>query len=301
MATCSAYLTVAGNVLASVPYFQTGRSFLGWISSGWHMDRKERVREFPSGRKVVDRTIVSRIVRRLESSLLKSGSILAASHYTQRLLDDIAGVSVVKDVLPIPINTDFFSPMPDKRVSGRIGFCGRLSDPRKNLELLLTAVHLLRQSGHAVSVLLMGGEPGQRLRRRIEELDLGDAIELCVDLSPEMVRDKLRTLDVFVLPSHQEDLCIAALEAMACGCPVVSTRCGGPEEFVLDDETGYLVGFDPAELADAVCRVLLTPKLRQRLGAAAREKVVRDYSLARANDIFWNSFDQQFVSPGVAA
>ena len=147
----------------------------------------------------------------------------------------------------------------------------------------------------------MGGEPGQRLRRRIEELDLGDAIELCVDLSPEMVRDKLRTLDVFVLPSHQEGLCIAALEAMACGCPVVSTRCGGPEEIVLDDETGYLVGFDPAELADAVCRVLLTPKLRQRLGAAARDKVVKDYSLARANNIFWNVFDQQFVSLSVAA
>src|SRR6185295_9323300 len=101
------------------------------------------------------------------------------------------------------------------------------------------------------------------------------------------MRDKLRTLDVFVVPSHQEGLCIAALEAMACGCPVVSTRCGGPEEFVLDDETGFLVGSDPTEMADAILRILSAPKLRQRLGTAAREKVVRDYSLTKANDIFW--------------
>jgi hypothetical protein len=47
--------------------------------------------------------------------------------------------------------------------------------------------------------------------------------------------------------------------------------------------------------------VLRTPKTRQRLGAAAREKVVRDYSLARANNIFWKIFDQQFVSPGLTS
>jgi glycosyltransferase involved in cell wall biosynthesis len=116
-----------------------------------------------------------------------------------------------------------------------------------------------------------------------------------------MLRDKLRTLDVFVVPSHQEGLCIAALEAMACGCPVVSTRCGGPEEFVLNDETGFLVDADPVEMADAILRILRAPKLRRRLGTAAREKVIRDYSLARANGIFWHAFDEQFASPSLAA
>ena len=143
--------------------------------------------------------------------------------------------------LPIPIDTDFFSPAPHKRVDGRIGFSGRLDDPRKNLQLLLRALSHLRQAGHRLSALLIGGEPDERLRRLIRELGLGDAVEFTGYLSIETLRDKLRTLDLFVVPSHQEGLCIAALEAMACGCPVVSTRCGGPEEFVLDDETGFLV------------------------------------------------------------
>src|SRR5262249_50102308 len=114
-------------------------------------------------------------------------------------------------------------------------------------------------------------------------------------------RDKLRTIDVFVVPSHQEGLCIAALEAMACGCPVVSTRCGGPEEFVLHDETGFLVGFDPVEMADAILRILNTPQLRRRLGGAAREKVMRDYSLPKATSVFWHAFDEPFVSGAMAA
>lgn len=294
MDSCEAHLTVAGNALASLPYLQTGRPFLSWIASGWHMDRKDRVEQFSVGRKIVDRTIVRPVVHRLERSIFQSGSVLALSHYTRRLLDDIAGVPVVKDVLPSPIDTDFFRPMPNAQLSGRIGFSGRLSDPRKNLELLLAALHHLRRAGHAINALLIGGEPGQPLRRRIQELGIDDAVEFCGYLPVKELRDKLRTLDLFVVPSHQEGLCISALEAMACGCPVVSTRCGGPEEFVLDDETGFLVAFDPTEMADAIIRVLRNPKLRQRLGVAARQKVTREYSIERATSCFWQAFDQQF-------
>src|SRR5262245_59435919 len=136
MESCSAFIAVAGNALATLPYFQTRRPFIGWISSGWHADRKDRVQQFSLGRKIVDRTIVSPVVQRLERSLLRSGSVLAASHYTWRLLDDIAGMPVVKDVLSVPIDTEFFRPALGLGPQGRIGFSGRISDPRKNLELL---------------------------------------------------------------------------------------------------------------------------------------------------------------------
>lgn len=138
---------------------------------------------------------------------------------------------------------------------------------------------------------MIGDEPGLQLRQRIQELSMGDAVEFCGHVSIEILRDRLRALDLFVVPSHQEGLCIAALEAMACGCPVVSTRCGGPEEFVLHDETGFLVGFDPAEMADAILHILGSRALRQRLGNAAREKVVQSYLPVSAESVFWQAFD----------
>ncbi len=301
MDSCCAHLTVAGNALASLPYVQGGHPFLAWLASGWHMDRKDRVHRFSVGRKIFDCATVRPVVRRLEKSVLRNGSVLALSQYTRQMLEAIAGAPVVKGVLPMPVDTDFFTPALEPPLYGRIGFSGRLSDPRKNLELFLAALRVLKQSGNAVSALLIGGEPDSKLHRRIQELGVGDVVEFCGYVSTETLRDKLRTLDVFVIPSHQEGLCIAALEAMACGCPVISTRCGGPEEFVLDDETGFLVGFDPVEMADAILRIIRAPKLRQTLGSAAREKVMRDYSLARAMGLFWQAFDQQFASGAMAA
>jgi glycosyltransferase involved in cell wall biosynthesis len=79
----------------------------------------------------------------------------------------------------------------------------------------------------------------------------------------------LQTLDLFVIPSHQEGLCIAALEAMACGVPVVSTRCGGPEDYVIDGVTGQLVARDPAAMAAAVAAIAADRDRRRRLAAGA--------------------------------
>jgi glycosyltransferase involved in cell wall biosynthesis len=96
------------------------------------------------------------------------------------------------------------------------------------------------------------------------------------------------------VPSHQEGLCIAALEAMACGIPVVSTRCGGPEEFVIDDETGHLVGFDAGLMADAIIAIVDDRARRERLGNGARERVLQHYATAQAERVFWTAFNDTF-------
>src|SRR5205814_2638147 len=100
------------------------------------------------------------------------------------------------------------------------------------------------------------------------------------------MRDCLQTLDVFVLTSHQEGLCIAALEAMACGVPVVSTRCGGPEEFVIPGQTGELVDANPDAVARGVAGLLTRPTERERVSAAARQLVRDRYSELRAQAVF---------------
>jgi glycosyltransferase involved in cell wall biosynthesis len=298
---CVAHLTVAGNALAAMPYYQTGRPFLAWLASGWQDDRKDRVKKFPQQRRIFDNALVTPVVARLEAAILRSGSILSLSRYTQFMLNKISGTSAVRAVLPMPVDPNLFSPKADARARGRIGFSGRLDDPRKNLDLLLESLACMRKTGHAVSALLIGGEPDNKLRHRIKQLGIGDALEFSGYVAPEQLRDRLRTLDVFVVPSYQEGLCIAALEAMACGCPLVSTRCGGPEEFVIDGETGFLVNFNPTEMADAVTRIIGDEVLRRRLAEGARALVAQNYSMAKAEGIFWTAFDDQFFNCAKAA
>ncbi|MNC91228.1 hypothetical protein D3C83_74460 [compost metagenome] len=60
-----------------------------------------------------------------------------------------------------------------------------------------------------------------------------------------------------------------------------------------DDETGYLVGFDAVEMADAIQRISGDRSLRSRLSQAARQWVVEHYERERCEDIFWSAFEQQ--------
>jgi len=290
---CSAYVSVSGNVLAATPFHQTGKPFLSWAATGWHDDRKNRVAEYPAVRQLIDRSFIAPNAKRLERAILRSGRIAALSQYAKRTLDQIAQEPIVSAVLSMPVDAAFWSPRPESRVRGRVGFCGRLGDPRKNVDLLLAAIARASISMTEISAVLIG-EVDSGTRARMTQLGLADRVEFVPPVKSAELRDQMRSLDLFVVPSHQEGLCIAALEAMACGCPVVSTRCGGPEEFIIDGETGILVSFDPEDMAAAILKVLGDRTLHARLAQGARDRVVRDYSIASAESIFWREFNERF-------
>jgi glycosyltransferase involved in cell wall biosynthesis len=92
----------------------------------------------------------------------------------------------------------------------------------------------------------------------------------------------LSSLALSVLPSLNEGLSNSLLESMGAGIPVVTTTVGGNPEVVLDGETGLLVPpRNPAALADAICRVLCTPSLRNALGQGGRQRVLTHFSNER--------------------
>jgi glycosyltransferase involved in cell wall biosynthesis len=92
----------------------------------------------------------------------------------------------------------------------------------------------------------------------------------------------LASVDVAVMPSLNEALSNALLEAMAAGAPLVATRVGGTPEALIDGETGLLVPPDDVRsLAAAVVRLLEAPDLAARLGRAARQLIADRFSIAR--------------------
>jgi glycosyltransferase involved in cell wall biosynthesis len=290
MDRCDRFIAVSGNVLAASPFALSDRPFLAWVATGWKEDRCDRVRRFPVYRRLLDKFLNARLLERQERSVLRSGWILALSRHTRSALDQIAGRGVVKDVLPMPIDGQRFQPGMTRLRRNRIGFSGRFNDPRKNISLLLEAFSRLAVQNHDAELVLVGAEPDALLTRKLHDLGIAHSVQTTGFLGQTALIEVLQSLDVFVVPSWQEGLCIAALEAMACGCPVVSTRCGGPEEFVLNGETGLLVGFDVDEMADAIATIAADRVLRERLGQAARQIVVEQYNQERCEATFWNAF-----------
>jgi glycosyltransferase involved in cell wall biosynthesis len=152
------------------------------------------------------------------------------------------------------------------------------------------------RAGHPELRLRLTGEPTGALRAAVARLGLEHAVEFVGLLAEAELPDFYRSLDMFVIPSHQEGFGIVGVEAMACGVPVISTRCGGPEDFVAHERTGFLTGFDAGEIARFIT-VLVTDRQRRRsMSVAARDSAVANYSLKtfeRSIDEAWAAVWQE--------
>lgn len=128
----------------------------------------------------------------------------------------------------------------------------------------------------AARLLLVGsGEQEQPLRAQVARLGLGDSV-IFAGMRQD-IPDVLRGSDLVVLPSiYGENLPTVLMEAGGCGRPVVASDVGGIGDIVADGETGLLTppGDSPA-LAAAILRLLADPDLRDRMGAAGRDRMER--------------------------
>lgn len=272
------HIAVGGTPLVSYPLVAAGVPHLTWCASDSVGDRTDRVRAMPWPRRLIDRAIIMPRLQSMERRILAGhGAIYGVSRYTATVLtSDETRVGH----LPVPVATDFLVPPERVPRPGLVGFAGRLADPRKNIVVLVQAVARARESGIDCRAVLVGDAPDPATRAMVGRLGLADLIRFPGEVDRTGLREFYRDLDVFVIPSHQEGLCIAGVEAMACGVPVVSTRCGGPEDFVRPDQTGFLVDPTPGAIAAGIVRIVGDRSLRARLSANARALAEREYSPA---------------------
>ena len=272
------HIVITGTVLTAHTISKIGLPHLIWCASTMLEDRIDRRRTMKLPRRLFDRLFVSPILRRMEKKILNgAGRFMGVSNYTCRTLVAAGGKTDRVSVTPIPIDLERFQPPATSATPGVIGFAGRPEDGRKNLPLLFEAVKLLRDQGKDISLKLTGN-PSPQLQSEIERQGLTDHITWTGWLKQEDLPAFYQGLDVFVIPSFQEGLNIAGLQAMASGVPVVSTGCGGPEDYVIDNETGRLVGFDASEMATAVATLIDDRESRDRLGVNARRFVEDHFS-----------------------
>lgn len=153
----------------------------------------------------------------------------------------------------------------------------RLDRKQKGLRFLVDAAALVPE---AQFILAGDGPERGELQAQTRALGVEDRVTLLgyYDDLPDL----LATCDLFVLPSLCEGFGLAVAEAMACAKPVVASNIGGVNEVVVDRETGLLVSpADPPALASAIRTVLSDPILAERLGAAGKSRVHREFSAER--------------------
>jgi L-malate glycosyltransferase len=177
-------------------------------------------------------------------------NITVSKALKKELVDE--GISNV-EVVPNVINTAGFQVNKDLSGKLRIGFLGSLNTHNKGLDLLLKAC-----SGLPVDFTLKIGGGGQHLeyyKEMAEKLGVADKCNFTGEVPVGEIPVFYSGLNLFVLPSRYETFGIVLVEAMASGLPVISTRCGGPEEIV-NERSGLLIDKDnPDQLKDAIMKI----------------------------------------------
>ena len=184
-------------------------------------------------------------------------------------------------VIPCGVDTELFTPGAQAAARAALGlgdepqllYVGRQT-PIKGLETLLDAMARLRAGGTPARLSIVGGDADEpldgheaALRERLGRLGLGKAVTFVGAQPQDRLPAWYVAADATVLPSYYESFGMVALEAMACGSPVVASRVGGLQTTVRDRVTGLLVReHDPAALAEALERLLGDEDLRWRLG-----------------------------------
>jgi D-inositol-3-phosphate glycosyltransferase len=193
-------------------------------------------------------------------------------------------------VIPPGVDGAHFYPIPEDEAKMYLGlpeeerfilFVGRI-EPLKGLETLIQAMACLRQrhSIGKICLIIIGGDPDQdaekmddemrRLRQLCTELCLDDRVLFLGKRSQDILPYYYSAAEMVVVPSHYESFGMVALEAMACGTPVIASQVGGLAFLVRDGETGFHVpDRDVSALCQRMLLLLTQEETRQRMSLQA--------------------------------
>lgn len=238
--------------------------------------------------------------------------LVCASDHEVRLLTRLYGADPARTrVVPLGVDLEIFRPLDKEEARRSLGlsdepimlYVGRVA-PLKGLDIL---IHAAAQVEGNFCVLVVGGGEGvdnhvRGLRRLAATVGIAERVAFLGPVEHDRLPWYYSAADVCVVPSFYESFGLAAVEAMACGTPVVASRVGGLVSTVRDGETGYLISWRcPEPFAERLELLLANPDLRASLGRAARASVQR-FHWSHVGDAIISVYEEvRQAARGVAA
>lgn len=218
-----------------------------------------------------------------------SEKVIVPSMYFKRVVAEKYGISEGKLFICASggVDTQLFRILPDKSVNEifTMGFVGRIS-AGKGWDTLLQACAKLPDRDFRL-VLVGDGPESTQMQRLLDELQLGNVVQRHGLLPQKELARIYNDIDVFVFPTERkgESLGLVAIEAMACGTPVIASDYAAPAYYIVNDENGYkfLMG-DSGELAKVIQVFRTLPEEKRaalRAGALATARCYARQSVTR--------------------
>ncbi len=232
-------------------------------------------------------------------AMVESRRVIAATPHERDAIVRLYRVPPEKiEIVPCGVDLTVFHPLDQEAARQKLClgreevllYVGRV-EPLKNVELLLRTAAIMDGGHSGCQVLIIGGDSKGRqvelLKSLTKKLGIEDRVKFVGRVAQEMLPLYYNAADVCVVPSYYESFSLVALEAMACGKPVVASRVGGLPWVVEHARTGYLVPYRcPEPFANWLETLLSSEALRRSMGLAAHQ---------RARRMSWESVTKKMV------
>lgn len=240
----------------------------------------EAMRAASFAQKLFYSTILKRAVTQ---SVARATVVTAVSDFTAGLVKNHLGYAGTVEVIKNGVDEARFCPTGEQHqgTDCRVLYSGNLTR---------------RKGAHLIDYIAQGLPAGSHMAitsgLRTDQLgNADDQIQSLGRIPYEEIHKAYQSADVLIFPTLREGLGLAAVEAMACGLPVVSTRCSALPEVVDHGKGGYLCEpYDGPTLLKRVRELIENPAMRQEMGEYNREKVLREFRLQQMLDSYAELF-----------
>jgi D-inositol-3-phosphate glycosyltransferase len=286
---------VAGSPAVSLSVLNLGKPVLLQVATRSIVERESILRR----RYSLPRKLMTFVVNRIDDYCIKNvNSIFVENQWMFDYCKNLRPHDSSGVYLAAPgINTQKYAPSTCNRVinNGYILSVGRFSDPRKNIIFLLECyVNIVDKISPPPRLVLAGSSaPNKNFWNLVERNNLINFVQFISNPSESELIDIYQGASCFALTSNEEGFGMVLIEAMACGIPVISTKCGGPEGIITDSFDGFLVDIgDHQKFSDHLLHLCLDIDSNILMGKHARSTSLKKYSLENTGKSFLAEYEK---------
>lgn len=293
------FLAVSGTCICAHPFALLNKNFGMIISTPYEQDRAKRVSELSDFRYLIDR-LANKKMHQIEKFILeKARFVWALSDYSKKEFEKIMGGPASKIMCcGHPIDCSLIPSIKNKDENMIIAV-GRFSDPRKNVSMLLRVFNKIYKRMPSARLYVIGKAPEYKVLKQFIKLPFFQNVTFTGQVSAGDLESFYSRASLMLLTSYQEGFGIVGLEALLHGVPVISTSCGGPVDYTIDDFTGYVVNLDDDEMmSEKALSILLSKDKLCLMSYQAQKFVVDNFSINKIEGLFKVGFTKMYPELG---